>query len=348
MRHTCEPHKQGLYDPRFEHDACGIGFVVDIKGRKSHEIVQKAIQVLLNLNHRGACGCEANTGDGAGVLLQIPQRFLAHETAALNIALPPVGQYGIGMVFLPTEREAQLECEQLFERIVIEEGQQVLGWRTVPVDNALLGPTAKASQPLIRQIFIGRASNLEDDLAFERKLYVIRKRVSKGAKRGIHERRMFYVSSLSSQTIVYKGMLTADQLTNFYPDLVDPLVESALALVHSRFSTNTFPNWARAHPYRYLCHNGEINTLRGNINWMHARESKFRSELFGPDLSKTFPVVDTEGSDSAMFDNVLEMLTLTGRSLPHAGDGAYAERRWMVGPGRLLRPDQDLRDARKA
>ena len=318
MRHTCEPHKQGLYDPRFEHDACGIGFVADIKGRKSHEIVQKAIQVLLNLNHRGACGCEANTGDGAGVLLQIPQRFLAHETAALNIALPPVGQYGIGMVFLPTEREAQLECEQLFERIVIEEGQQVLGWRTVPVDNALLGPTAKASQPLIRQIFIGRASNLEDDLAFERKLYVIRKRVSKGAKRGIHERRMFYVSSLSSRTIVYKGMLTSDQLPDFYPDLVDPLVESALALVHSRFSTNTFPNWARAHPYRYLCHNGEINTLRGNINWMHARESKFRSELFGPDLSKTFPVVDTEGSDSAMFDNVLEMLTLTGRSLPHA------------------------------
>ena len=318
MRHTCEPHKQGLYDPRFEHDACGIGFVADIKGRKSHEIVQKAIQVLLNLNHRGACGCEANTGDGAGVLLQIPQRFLAHETAALNIALPPVGQYGIGMVFLPTEREAQLECEQLFERIVIEEGQQVLGWRTVPVDNALLGPTAKASQPLIRQIFIGRASNLEDDLAFERKLYVIRKRVSKGAKRGIHERRMFYVSSLSSRTIVYKGMLTSDQLPDFYPDLVDPLVESALALVHSRFSTNTFPNWARAHPYRYLCHNGEINTLRGNINWMHARESKFRSELFGPDLSKIFPVIDPEGSDSAMFDNVLEMLTLSGRSLPHA------------------------------
>ena len=318
MRHTCEPHKQGLYDPRFEHDACGIGFVADIKGRKSHEIVQKAIQVLLNLNHRGACGCEANTGDGAGVLLQIPQRFLAHETAALNIALPPVGQYGVGMVFLPTEPEAQLECEQLFERIAIEEGQHILGWRTVPTDNALLGPTAKASQPLIRQIFIERDPNLEDELAFERKLYVIRKRVSKGAKRGIHERRMFYVSSLSSRTIVYKGMLTADQLMSFYPDLVDPLVESALALVHSRFSTNTFPNWARAHPYRYLCHNGEINTLRGNINWMHARESKFRSELFGPDLTKIFPVVDTEGSDSAMFDNVLEMLTLSGRSLPHA------------------------------
>jgi glutamate synthase domain-containing protein 2/glutamate synthase domain-containing protein 1/glutamate synthase domain-containing protein 3 len=318
MTHTCEPHKQGLYDPSFEHDACGIGFVADIKGRKSHEIVQKAIQVLLNLNHRGACGCEANTGDGAGVLLQIPQRFLEHKTAGLNITLPPVGQYGVGMVFLPTEQEAQLECEQLFEKIAIEEGQHVLGWRTVPTDNALLGPTAVASQPLIRQIFIGRDPNLEDDLAFERKLYVIRKRVSKGAKRGIHERRMFYISSLSSRTIVYKGMLTADQLMNFYPDLVDPLVESALALVHSRFSTNTFPNWARAHPYRYLCHNGEINTLRGNINWMYARESKFRSELFGPDLSKIFPVVDSEGSDSAMFDNVLEMLTLSGRSLPHA------------------------------
>ena len=318
MTHTCEPHKQGLYDPGFEHDACGIGFVADIKGRKSHEIVQQAIQVLLNLNHRGACGCEVNTGDGAGVLLQIPQRFLAHETAALNIELPPVGQYGVGMVFLPTEPEAQLECEQLFERIAIEEGQHVLGWRTVPADNELLGPTARASQPLIRQIFIGRDPHLEDELAFERKLYVIRKRVSKGAKRGIHERRMFYVCSLSSRTIVYKGMLTNGQLMNFYPDLADPLVESALALVHSRFSTNTFPNWARAHPYRYLCHNGEINTLRGNINWMHARESKFRSELFGPDLSKIFPVVDTSGSDSGMFDNVLEMLTLSGRSLPHA------------------------------
>jgi glutamate synthase domain-containing protein 2/glutamate synthase domain-containing protein 1/glutamate synthase domain-containing protein 3 len=318
MKNTCEQHKQGLYDPRFEHDACGIGFVADIKGRKSHEIVTKAIQVLLNLNHRGACGCEANTGDGAGVLLQIPHRFLVQQTAALQIALPRAGQYAVGMVFLPTEAEPQLECQQLFERIAIEEGQQVLGWRTVPTNNALLGPTAKASQPLIRQIFIGRDPKLEDDLAFERKLYVIRKRVSKGARRGIHERRMFYVSSLSSRTIVYKGMLTADQLMSFYPDLADPLIESALALVHSRFSTNTFPNWARAHPYRYLCHNGEINTLRGNINWMHARESRFSSELFGPDLSKILPVIDTDGSDSAMFDNVLEMLTLSGRSLPHA------------------------------
>lgn len=179
MKQACEPHKQGLYDPGFEHDSCGIGFVADIKGRKSHEIVQQAIQVLLNLNHRGACGCEANTGDGAGVLLQIPQRFLAHETAALNIQLPPLGQYGVGMVFLPTEPEAQLECEQLFERIAIEEGQHILGWRTVPTDNEPLGPTARASQPLIRQIFIGRNPHLEGELAFERKLYVIRKRVAK-------------------------------------------------------------------------------------------------------------------------------------------------------------------------
>lgn len=312
------PTKQGLYDPRFEHDACGIGFVADIKGRKSHDIVLKAIQVLLNLEHRGACGCETNTGDGAGILLQVPHSFLARECDQLEIELPAPGQYGVGMVFLPTDADARRECEQLFAKIAREEGQQVLGWRDVPTDNSPLGPTAKSSQPFIRQIFIGRNPELVDELAFERKLFVIRRRVSKGAKRGIHERGMFYVSSLSSRTIVYKGMLIAGQLTAFYPEIVDASVESALALVHSRFSTNTFPNWARAHPYRYLCHNGEINTLRGNINWMHARESKFKSTLFGPDLSKVLPVIDTDGSDSSMFDNVLEMLTLTGRSLPQA------------------------------
>ncbi len=313
-----QPPKQGLYDPLYEHDSCGVGFVVDIKGRKSHDIVAQAIQVLLNLEHRGACGCEANTGDGAGILLQLPQNFLSRECDSLKIELPAPGAFGVGMVFLPTEPEAQAECERLFEKTVCEEGQEVLGWRTVPTDNSLLGPTARATQPVVKQIFVGRNPELTDPLAFERKLLVIRRRVTKGAKRGIHERGMFYVSSLSSRTIVYKGMLTAGQLTAFYPDLLDGAVESALALVHSRFSTNTFPNWARAHPYRYLCHNGEINTLRGNINWMHARESKFKSELFGSDLSKIFPVIETDGSDSSMFDNVLEMLTLSGRSLPHA------------------------------
>jgi glutamate synthase (ferredoxin) len=313
------PQKQGLYDPRYEHDACGTGFVVDIKGRKSHDIVQKAIQVLLNLEHRGACGSEKNTGDGAGILLQIPHAFLVSEAAKLKIKLPPPGQYAVGMVFLPTEEESRWECEKSFEQIVWEEGQSVLGWRTVPTDNSSLGLTAQASEPIVRQLFIGRGDRVSDDLDFERKLCVIRKRISKAAKRGIHERGMFYISSLSCRTIVYKGMLTAEQLPFYYPELRNPAVESALGLVHSRFSTNTFPSWARAHPYRYIAHNGEINTLRGNINWMRARESKFESRFFpGTEIQKILPVIDTDGSDSAMFDNALEMLTLTGRSLPHA------------------------------
>ncbi|MCU1265460.1 MAG: Glutamate synthase (ferredoxin) [Acidobacteria bacterium] len=325
--------QQGLYDPRYEHDSCGVGFVVDIKGRRSRGIVEQAIQVLLNLEHRGACGCEANTGDGAGILLQIPHAFFVRECTHRKFALPSPGDYAVGMVFLPRNGSSRRECERLFETIVKDEGQHVLGWRTVRTEAAALGPTARASQPIVRQIFIGRGNSgtdflpldqaqeakaTADDLSFERKLYIIRKRVSKGARRGIHERRMFYVASLSSRTIIYKGMLTAGQLTSFYPDLRDPTVESALALVHSRFSTNTFPSWARAHPYRYIAHNGEINTLRGNINWMYARESKFKSKFFGADLHKILPVIDSDGSDSAMFDNVLEMLLLTGRSLPHA------------------------------
>src|SRR5882724_1053704 len=297
MTRLGSPKKQGLYDPRYEHDACGTGFVVDIQGRKSHDIVQKAIKVLLNLEHRGACGSEKNTGDGAGILLQLPHSFLAAECAKLKIELPPPGQYAVGMVFLPTEVESRAECEKLFEEIAEEEGQSVLGWRTVPTDNSSLGPTAKISEPVIRQLFIGRGQAVSDDLAFERKLCIIRKRISKAAKRGIHERGMFYVSSLSCRTIVYKGMLTANQLSLFYPDLREPFVESALALVHSRFSTNTFPSWARAHPYRYIAHNGEINTLRGNINWMYARESKFKSDVFGADLAKVLRVIETDGSD---------------------------------------------------
>src|SRR6266536_3601215 len=318
MKRQDFPKKQGLYDPRQEHDACGTGFVVDIQGRKSYGIVERAIQVLLHLEHRGASGSEKNTGDGAGILLQIPHRFLALECEKLKIELPPPGQYAVGMVFLPTEAESRHQCEDLFEAIVLEEGQSVLGWRRVPTQSSTIGPTAKASEPIIQQLFIGRGKDISDDLAFERKLCVIRKRISKVAKRGIHERGMFYVPSLSCRTIVYKGMLTAEQLPIFYPDLRDSSVESALALVHSRFSTNTFPSWARAHPYRYIAHNGEINTLRGNINWMRARESKFKSRFFGAEIHKILPVIDTDGSDSAMFDNALEMLMLTGRSLPHA------------------------------
>jgi len=318
------PAKQGLYDPQYEHDACGVGFVVDLKGRKSHDLVQQALQILVNLEHRGACGCEKNTGDGAGILLQIPHAFLVEECAKLGISLPAPGAYGVGMVFTPTDAHDRETCERLFEEIVRDEGQTVLGWRTVPADNREIGPTARASQPAFRQVFIGHEplacrSADSDALAFERKLYVIRKRVEHAVKASdLGQRRMFYIPSLSSRTVIYKGMLNSDQLRMFYPDLLAPAVTTALAMVHSRFSTNTFPNWARAHPYRYLCHNGEINTLRGNINWMRARETMFASELFGDDLKKLLPVIDSTGSDSAMFDNALELLVLTGRTLPHA------------------------------
>ncbi len=312
------PENQGLYNSRYEHDSCGTGFVVDIKGRKSHAIVKQALQVLTNLEHRGASGSEKNTGDGAGILVQIPHAFLAQECERLHIKLPLPRQYAAGMVFLPTEEEGRNQCKELLQAIAHEEGQPVLGWRAVPTDNSMIGPSAQISQPIVEQVFLGRGKRLSDDLAFERKLCIIRKRVSKAAKRGIHERRMFYIPSLSCRTIVYKGMLTARQLPLFYPELTDASLESALAMVHSRFSTNTFPSWARAHPYRYLAHNGEINTLRGNINWMRARESKFQSKFFGPEIHKILPVIDNDTSDSGMFDNALEMLTLTGRSLPHA------------------------------
>ncbi len=323
MTPTGIPSKQGLYDPQYEHDACGVGFVVDLKGRKSHTLVEQGLQVLLNLEHRGACGCEKNTGDGAGILLQMPHRFLAAECDRLKIRLPEYGRYGVGMVFLPTHPDDQQRCEKLFEEVVREEGQRVLGWRTVPTDNSSIGPTARRTEPIVRQIFIGRVDTqsqpLGDDLAFERRLYVIRKRIENIVRdSNIPQRGMFYVPSLSYKTIIYKGMLNSDQIPLYYPDVTNPTVETALAMVHSRFSTNTFPNWARAHPYRYLSHNGEINTLRGNINWMHARQSLFASDLFGDDIKKLLPIIDASGSDSAMFDNALEMLTLTGRSLPHA------------------------------
>lgn len=318
MKQSRAPEKQGLYDPQFEHDSCGLGFVVDVKGRRSRKIVEQAFEVLRNLDHRGASGCEPNSGDGAGILLQLPHAFLKRECGKSGFELPEPGNYAVGMIFLPGDLEGRAECEELFEKIVEQQGQEVLGWRTVPTDDVGIGPSALASCPFVRQIFVGRGESTSDQAAFERHLYVIRKLVTKGAKRGIHERGMFYVCSLSSRTVVYKGMLTTSQLTTFYPDLSDPELESSLAMVHSRFSTNTFPSWARAHPYRYIAHNGEINTLRGNMNWMYARESRFKSTLFGDDLPRTLPVIDTDGSDSAMFDNVLEMLTLAGRSLPHA------------------------------
>jgi glutamate synthase (ferredoxin) len=310
---------QGLYDPRHEHDACGVGFVVDMKGRKSHTIIRDALQVLTNLHHRGACGCEKNTGDGAGILIQMPHAFLAEACNRERIALPGPGEYGVGMVYLPRDPAERYKSEKLFEEIVDTEGQRVLGWRTVPTSNSLLGNWARQNEPHVRQVFIGRDPKLADDMAFERKLYVIRKLAERGIRYAGNQTGIrFYISSLSYKTIIYKGMLMPDQVRPFYADLSDPAMESAIALVHSRFSTNTFPSWSRAHPYRYIAHNGEINTLRGNINWMRARQSCMESDLFGDDLKKLFPVVNEDGSDSAMFDNVLEFLVLGGRSLPHA------------------------------
>ena len=313
------PPKQGLYDPSFEHDACGVGFVVDIKGRKSHRILQQAIQVLKNLDHRGACGCEVNTGDGAGVLLQMPHTFLADAAKRARITLPAPGQYGCGLVFMPRNPTRRRTLEQKFAQIVQSEGQILLGWRTVPTDNSMLGETAKASEPFIRQVFIGRNPELDDELAFERKLYVIRKRAYNDIRSStIDGAEFWYLPSLSCRTLVYKGMLLTEQLEQYFADLRNPAMETALALVHSRFSTNTFPSWDRAHPYRYIAHNGEINTLRGNINWMKAREALFESEIFGDDMEKITPIINPNGSDSAMFDNTLELLVLAGRSLPHA------------------------------
>ncbi|MGD0812495.1 MAG: glutamate synthase large subunit [Verrucomicrobiota bacterium] len=313
------PPKQGLYDPQFEHDSCGVGFVVNIKGKKSHKIIRDALTVLINLNHRGACGCEANTGDGAGIVMQIPHGFFKEVSRKDKIKLPPLGDYGVAMVFLPRDANERRTCETMFENIVVEEGQKFLGWRRVPTNNASLGATALAGEPCVQQAFIRRNPKLEDNMAFERKLYVIRKRSERAIRYGgIKGGHWFYISSLSCRTLVYKGMLLTEQMDQFYPDLTNPAMESALALVHSRFSTNTFPSWDRAHPYRYISHNGEINTLRGNVNWMHARQAMFESELFGDDLKKLLPIINPDGSDSAMFDNCLELLVLSGRSLPHA------------------------------
>ncbi|WKZ11473.1 MAG: glutamate synthase large subunit [Gammaproteobacteria bacterium] len=319
LARTTAPARQGLYNPAFEHEACGVGFVVDIKGRKSHRILEQAIEILRNLDHRGACGCEANTGDGAGVLLQMPHRFFAGVCEEANINLPPPGQYGCGLVFFPRDVGKRRKLEQKFQQIVQSEGQSILGWRTVPTRNRSLGDTARASEPFIRQVFIGRDPQLADEMAFERKLFVIRKRAYSEIRTStLDGAESWYLCSLSFKTLVYKGMLLTEQLTDYFPDLTDPAMETALALVHSRFSTNTFPSWDRAHPYRYLAHNGEINTLRGNINWMKAREARFASAIFGEDMQKIPPIVNPNGSDSAMFDNVLELLVLAGRSLPHA------------------------------
>ncbi len=311
------PPAQGMYDPAHEHDACGIGFVASVRGEKSHEIIRQGIQVLINLTHRGACGCDPETGDGAGVLIQIPHKFFARECAQLGFTLPQPGEYGIGMCFLPVEKHQRLQVEGVLERIIGEEGLTVLGWRDTPVEGDAIGRVARASQPYIEQIFVGRGPEMNED-AFERKLYVVRKRAEREiAESEIEDKHFFYIPSLSARTIVYKGLLLAPQIANFYGDLSDPDAVSALCLVHQRFSTNTFPSWQLAHPYRYVAHNGEINTLKGNVAWMHARQSVLESPLFGDDLKKIFPVIAPGGSDSANFDNAVELLFQAGRSLPH-------------------------------
>jgi glutamate synthase (NADPH/NADH) large chain len=311
--------KQGLYDPQHEHDSCGVGFIVHLKGQRSHNLVLDGLTALENLAHRGACGCEPNTGDGAGVLVQLPHEFFRRECASLGIRLPEPGHYGAGLFFASPDPRARAQAMALFTAIVEEEGQHLLGWRDVPTNNASLGASALAVEPSMHQVFIGRGAEQADDDAFERKLYVIRKRFEKAIGRwGIKDDEYFYFASLSCRTLVYKGMLTPLQLREYFPDISDPRFISAMIMFHSRFSTNTFPRWELAHPYRFISHNGEINTLRGNINWMTAREALLESPLFGKDIQKIIPIIREGGSDTATFDNVLELLVLGGRSIAHA------------------------------
>ncbi|MCA9644359.1 MAG: glutamate synthase large subunit, partial [Myxococcales bacterium] len=312
------PEKSGLYDPQFEHDACGVGFVANIKGVASHEIVRQGVQILLNLVHRGAAGSDPLTGDGAGILIQLPHAFFEQECAKLQIKLPARGRYGVGTVFLPQSREERRRCMQIVEDKIGGTGQRLLGWRDVPVDVEACGPLARESAPIIRQVIVG--STVNDQTVFERKLFVIRKWIERTVRESDlpnRAKKTFYMPSLSSRTLIYKGLLLAEQLSVFYSDLNDPSMVSALAMVHQRFSTNTFPTWQLAQPFRTLAHNGEINTVRGNIAWMKARETLFAGEIFGEDVRHILPVVTPRGSDSATLDNVVEMLVHGGRPLPH-------------------------------
>ncbi len=310
---------QGLYDPRNEHDACGVGFVAHIKGRKSHTIVEQGLTVLRNLTHRGAVGWDPRLSDGAGILIQIPDRFYREEMARQGVKLPPVGQYGVGMVFLPRDPASRIACEYEIERAIKDEGQVLLGWRDVPVDNSDLAEPAKSIEPVIRQVFIGRGRRVTVTDALERKLYIIRKSSGHAIQAlRLQHGKEFYVPSMSARTVVYKGMLLASQVGEYYLDLKDPRVESALALVHQRFSTNTFPSWDLAHPFRLICHNGEINTMRGNVNWVRARQGAISSPILGKDIEKIWPLIYDGQSDSASFDNALELLVMGGYSIAHA------------------------------
>ena len=313
------PGSQGLYDPAREHDACGLGFIAHIKGRKSHAIVEHGLRILENLTHRGATGADPLQGDGAGILIQLPDLFFRRACGKLGITLPAIGQYGVGMVFLPREPASRMACEQEIERAIHAEGQLLLGWRDVPTDNSGLSLRTKEVEPVIRQVFVARGSRDTDQDAFERKLYIIRKRAGHAIQSlNLRHGREFYVPSFSTRTITYKGMLLAKQVGEYYPDLHDESMVSALAMVHQRFSTNTFPTWDLAHPFRYICHNGEINTLRGNFNWIRAREGAIASKVLGDDLPKLWPLIYDGQSDSASFDNALELLVMGGYPLAHA------------------------------
>lgn len=311
------PPKQGLYDPQLEKDSCGVGFVANIKGTKSHNIVKQGLEVLINLTHRGAVGSDPNTGDGAGILIQIPHQFLQKEVNKLGFSLPGEGEYGVGMIFLPQEPNARYFCEGICERELMKQNLELIGWRNVPVDGSACGLTASGTRPIMHQLFIKKGSLSSE--AFERKLYIVRKQIENSVRNAKHTyTESFYICSLSCKTLIYKGQLLAHQIPEFFPDLKDPDMVSAIALVHQRYSTNTFPSWDRAQPFRYLAHNGEINTLRGNVNWMNAREGVLESDLLGDDIKKLFPIIEPSGSDSANLDNALELLVASGKSLAHA------------------------------
>ena len=328
-RHSAErgpkglPAAQGLYDPRFEKDACGVGFICHIKGQPSHQIVGDALQMLENMDHRGACGCEENSGDGAGILVRTPDAFFRRECKKMNVTLPAAGQYGVGMIFLPPDAVQRHLCERIVERVARENGMKVLGWRDVPVNSEHVGPTPRRVEPRVRQIFVSTGDVFFNKKDFDRRLYLVRQRAENDVEFGDNglspaSRDQFYICILSGNRMVYKGMLTATQLRHYYTDLSDPDFQSAIAIVHSRFSTNTFPSWALAHPFRYIAHNGEINTLRGNRNWMRARYGALQSDAFGDELGKMFPILTESGSDSATLDNMIQFLAVNGRSLPHA------------------------------
>ena len=313
------PAPEGLFDPALERDACGVGFIANLKGQKSHSIVEGALKILENLEHRGAVGADPLSGDGAGILIQIPHDFLAAETKALGFELPKAGDYAVGHVFMPQDERLRAHCERVWARCVKEEGLTLLGWRSVPVDNSCLSEMVRTSEPVHRQAFIGRPASIADQDEFERRLYIVRKVVSNAIHDAYKGRDIgHYTVSLSTRTVVYKGMFLSYQVKVYFKDLSDPRLTSALALVHQRFSTNTFPSWKLAHPYRMVAHNGEINTLRGNVNWMAARQASVSSPLFGTDISKLWPISYEGQSDTACFDNALEFLTMGGYSLAHA------------------------------